>query len=1378
MRYTTRALALVVLAALGACSIDGVTFTGGNSDASPDSPKDAPMPDAPLGPLGIIVSTGKTVMVTEGDTMSAMITLSQPPPGPVLITLESSDDTRIGISPSAVLFSTADWNMPQTVTLSGKQDLDAIDETGKITLRSTAVATPFVVDVTVDDDDGLTLALSATSLDVGEGSTGTLSAHLTAQPQSTVMVTVMSTNTAAATTSQSTLVFTTANWAIDQTITITGLQDADTINNMLAIDFTAPQLMATSLPIQVTDDDILGIATSTSSLAATEGGNQTFSVQLTLQPTSTTTVTVMSGNPAVATVAPTMLTFTTANWNLPQSVTVTAVQDDDVAGGATSLMLMSTGLMTRTVSVSVTDDDVQAIVTAPSTNLAVTEGGTSQLGVSLAFKPPANRTVSVVSLDTTVATINPATLTFTPANYNIPQMITVTGVQDIDAAPDTTIVRLDALSLSIMKDVTVNVADDEVLQIDATPNPVAVTEGSTANLMIRLTAQPAANTTVNIMSNAPATAVTTPTSVAFTTSNWNVFQTVTVNGVEDVDLAAGSAILTLSSTGLPSAQVMVNVADNDMQAVLPGTTPVTVTEGSSTSVGVRLAFMPAADVTVNVASMMPTIATATPATLTFSPANYNTPQPIMITGTQDADAVNNSTMITLGATGATTGTIVVNVTDDDGLNIQINPTTLTIGEAGTGILQVRLTAMPTANTTVMVSSGDLTAATVSPAMLTFTPANYSTYQNVTVTGVDDADAGDETVTVTAMSTGIPSATATVTVTDNETQTIVTSVASVTFSEGTTTTFGVHLGAQPSGNVVVTLGSGNVGVATVSPTMLTFTAANYMTDQMVTITALEEPNAELDVVSISATSPGVAIVHVQANITDNDTQAVVVTPTTVNVTEGSTQNVDVTLAYQPTTNVTVTIMSDDDAIATGAPATLTFTASNYTTPQQVSIKGTDDDDIVDDNATISFTAPGATQADVTVNVMDNDTLDIELSPVSVSVLENGADTFGVRLTAQPTGSVVVNVDSSDMNKATVTPATLTFDAINWNVYQNVTVFGADDPDSNDESATVTLTSPGVTTQTASVTVVDDDTTGIVAPASVTVVENSSNQFFVSLSSSTVIVGTITVDVTSLDPTKVMVFPTQLTFDSSNFNQPQPVNVFAPDDADLLDDFVNITLTSPGIPTEVVTVEIRDDDAQQILISETDLEVREGNTPTVFVQLAYDPGGTVFVTVASDNPMVPVTPMILTFDSSNYQTGQPVQIMTFADADFDETTARITYTGPAPGVSTRVTVIEPDILKAPVFMTTTVCQGKAVTLDIGLQGVPVRPLTFNISVPPTLLSSDSQVTLDSSNLGETIGILGQSPTTGARVTVIPPSGYAFKQSNLLRVLSSTSPGCQFP
>ena len=57
-------------------------------------------------------------------------------------------------------------------------------------------------------------------------------------------------------------------------------------------------------------------------------------------------------------------------------------------------------------------------------------GGTATFTVVLNTQPTANVTIGLSSSDTTEGTVSPASLTFTTANWNSAQTVTVTGVDD------------------------------------------------------------------------------------------------------------------------------------------------------------------------------------------------------------------------------------------------------------------------------------------------------------------------------------------------------------------------------------------------------------------------------------------------------------------------------------------------------------------------------------------------------------------------------------------------------------------------------------------------------------------------------------------------------------------------------------------------------------------------------------------------------------------------------------------------------------------------------------------------------------------------------------------------------------------------------------
>src|SRR5262249_16706573 len=121
-------------------------------------------------------------------------------------------------------------------------------------------------------------------------------------------------------------------------------------------------------------------------------------------------------------------------------VTVTGVDDfvddGDVAytiltGAATSTDSNYNGLNPADVSVTNTDDDTAGFTVSPTTGLVTTEaGGTATFTVKLTSQPTANVTIPLSSNNTAEGTVFPASLTFTSANWNVAQTVTVTGVDD------------------------------------------------------------------------------------------------------------------------------------------------------------------------------------------------------------------------------------------------------------------------------------------------------------------------------------------------------------------------------------------------------------------------------------------------------------------------------------------------------------------------------------------------------------------------------------------------------------------------------------------------------------------------------------------------------------------------------------------------------------------------------------------------------------------------------------------------------------------------------------------------------------------------------------------------------------------------------------
>src|SRR4029079_1684980 len=109
------------------------------------------------------------------------------------------------------------------------------------------------------------------------------------------------------------------------------------------------------------------------------------------------------------TVSPATLTFTPANWNVAQTVTVTGVDDPQVDGpvaytivtAATSGDPSYQGIVVADVTVSNTDNDVAGVTVTPISGATTEAGGTATFTVVLTSQPTVDVTIALTSSDTT-----------------------------------------------------------------------------------------------------------------------------------------------------------------------------------------------------------------------------------------------------------------------------------------------------------------------------------------------------------------------------------------------------------------------------------------------------------------------------------------------------------------------------------------------------------------------------------------------------------------------------------------------------------------------------------------------------------------------------------------------------------------------------------------------------------------------------------------------------------------------------------------------------------------------------------------------------------------------------------------------------------------
>ena len=109
---------------------------------------------------------------------------------------------------------------------------------------------------------------------------------------------------------------------------------------------------------------------------------------------------------------------------------------------------------------------------APTGGLVTTEaGGTATFTVVLRSQPTANVTIALASSDISEGTVGPAALTFSTSNWNAPQTVTVTGVDDAPCDGDVAYAILTAAARSA--DLGYNNLDPDNVAVTNTDNDCA-----------------------------------------------------------------------------------------------------------------------------------------------------------------------------------------------------------------------------------------------------------------------------------------------------------------------------------------------------------------------------------------------------------------------------------------------------------------------------------------------------------------------------------------------------------------------------------------------------------------------------------------------------------------------------------------------------------------------------------------------------------------------------------------------------------------------------------------------------------------------------------------------------------------------------------------
>lgn len=748
-------------------------------------------------------------------------------------------------------------------------------------------------------------------------------------------------------------------------------------------------------------------------------------------------------------------------------------------------------------------------------NLTVSESGTrAAFDLRLNAAPDGNVVIDVAISDLTEAYCGTTSLTFTPENWSLAQQISVTGVDDAVADGNQTI----QVVLSLHSDTTdtsgyteidptdITVVNSDNDQPGVTVNPTALTVSENLNSLpftVVLNTQPDNNVVLDI-ANPDATEVSVNrTSLTFTPGDWMVAQTVTVTGVNDalidgaqnfslpITTNAGSTLDTTGYFALDPDDVAVTNSDNDSPGFTFVGAPVTSVEGGTTqNFTIRPNTQPAGAnvITVAVASNDTGEVTVSPASISWNNADWTNAKTVTVTPVDDS-LTDGTQAFTIGLNPATStetgysglGIQSVNVThnDNDSPGFLYTGTPVTTQENnGNVTFTLRPQTQPDGANIVSValSSGDTTEGTVSPGVLTWNNADWTTHKTVTITPVDDSFTdGSVPYTITinpaasseASYSGMGSQTVNVTNNDDDAAGFVYTGTPLTTAEGGgAVQFTVRPQTQPlpGNNVQFAISSSDTTEVTVSPTSASWNNANWTTAQTITVTPVDDSLTDGAIpytinmnpaASTETQYTGLGVQTVNGTHSDNDTAGFSFTSTPVTTTEGGgPMNFSMRPDTQPSgaNVVTATFVSNDTSEGT-VIASVSWNNGDWTTFKNVAVTP-QQDAVADGNIGYTISVSSGTSSETsytgintTVNVTNNDddSVGYNVSGISRGTTElGGTATFTVSLTSEPTGTVNIGLSTSDGSEGTV-GASVSFNAGDWSSNKTVTVTGVDDGD---------------------------------------------------------------------------------------------------------------------------------------------------------------------------------------------------------------------------------------------------------------------------------------------------------------------------------------------
>ena len=322
----------------------------------------------------------------------------------------------------------------------------------------------------------------------------------------------------------------------------------------------------------VTKQDEPGLKVTPTTLTVNEGdpAGATYTVVLRTKLSQTINVNVSGTSGTDVSTNKTVLTFTPENWDVPQTVTVTARGDVDALNDVVTLTHIvpvgPPGLGRGALQVTVIDDETPSTtIDLSSDTTTVAEGGGEQtVTVTAAFNGAPVTRETVVRVDVAsgtadqlfdFATVDPFTVTIPAGQTSVTGTFTLAPVNDNVDEEDENItiegvfVRGPAEAALPIEGTSVTITDDDTRGVTIGKSALSIQQGSGGSYEIVLTSRPTESVTVEVLAPQVDGLILPQNTFVFGAPFWNNPKTVRLRVRDDAAVPDDPVILTHRVSG-------------------------------------------------------------------------------------------------------------------------------------------------------------------------------------------------------------------------------------------------------------------------------------------------------------------------------------------------------------------------------------------------------------------------------------------------------------------------------------------------------------------------------------------------------------------------------------------------------------------------------------------------------------------------------------------------------------------------------------------------------------------------------------------------------------------------------------------------------------